>query len=823
MPEPVFDAFDFRFNGGEGIREDQVAGLDEIKQAANNALAEANHNADLLDDLSGDDTSWSDLTEQQVIAGYAFVLSTFGSLRDGDFGGSGDYDGGPGTSFPGISVPRGAPADRLRFTIGGERSFANVTFPGGSTFVIEAVATGAAGDGITVTFTYDSSVPATTAVGSISGRAVTIRLNGAINFTALRNAVSGNSQIANLVRFVNGYSGTSNFGGSNDNRGPYTLAYGGAATYPTATQKWLQIPTPTANPQVTPRSPNLDYYVLVPEADSDTSNQVEVPVETGEPVLVQFGVRHSRLSSVIYNILTDIFEGAGQTQDDDDETITIAGGGPSGGITQTAADARYVRSTVYTPALAAINSRLRGELVGFSQNTTYGGDSDWGKILQFFGSNARTLTLPNLDSAWQGHRFFLNNNASATLTIAPHSTDQINLGGAGNTATLLAGELALVFAANPAPAGNWTVRKIDIGGVQFSAIDKAKLDSVELGATVDQSGTDIVGLLEGLSGNNRLQASAIRGLSSGGAGPYSLQRVDYVDSGSARDIFDSGTASVNEALYGTIYTVDTGGTFTFDIDPDGNYGYGGGTLAFNALSGSSIDVQIEGRTLVTVPEDQFVQIIYEPDGAGAWLVTTQTPFADIQSSLAHKIEHLEEITRGLSIDVVDETWARAGNALTNAGVYVSATALNLTQVRALNNNVWQTRINLSNRSGYVYLRLPHAADNAEGRIAFTHRGGSQTANVANTMWMVGNTADGSTAKFFGFYATRGQTQIITPEITRVEAQVGTGIEEPVFRGGLGVSAWPDTSGTIITITAAQNRTRIAASTATIEGKIYVVT
>ena len=708
MPEQIFDNFEFEFDDGEGIREDQVKGLAAIKLAANAALAEADHNAALLDDISGDDTTWTDVTDQQVIAGYALVLSTFGSLRDGDFGGSGDYDGGPGTAFPGISVPRGAPADRLRFVIGGERSFSNVVFPDGKTFVIEAVATGASGDGITVTFTYDSSVPARTAVGSISGRAVTIRLNGDINFTALSNAVSGSSQIANLIRLRNGYGGTANFGGSNDNRGPYTLAYGGAAAYPASGQKWLKIPTPTANPRVTPRSPNLDYYVLVPEADSDTSNQIEVPVETGEPVRVQFGVRHSRLMSVIYGFLTDIFTGAGQTQDDDAETIDIPGA--SGGITQNAADARYVRETVYTPALAALMARLNGQLTGFNSDTTYAGDADWGKILQFFGTAARTLTLPNLESGWQGHTFWLNNNASATLTITPHSSDQINLGGAGNSVTLLAGEMALVFAANPAAAGNWTVRKVSLGGVAFSAIDKAKLDSVELGATVDQSGSDIVGLLEALTGNNRLAASAVRGL----------------------------------------------------------------------------------------PED-------------------------IGQSLANKVEHLEEITRGLSVDVVDEEWARSTNALTAAGVYVSATALNLTQVRALDDSVWQTRIDLSNQSGYVYLRLPHAADNDLGRIAFTHRNGGRTANIASTLWMVGNTQDGSTAKFFGFYAGRGQTRIVTPDITRVEAQVGTDIEEAVFRGGLGVSAWPDTGGAIVTITAAQNTARVAASTPTIAGKLYVVT
>jgi len=51
---------------------------------------------------------------------------------------------------------------------------------------------------------------------------------------------------------------------------------------------------------------------------------------------------------------------------------------------------------------------------------------------------------------------------------------------------------------------------------RFTDAEKTKLNGVESGATADQTGTEIVGLLEGLSGNARLQASAIRDLPSGG-------------------------------------------------------------------------------------------------------------------------------------------------------------------------------------------------------------------------------------------------------------------------------------------------------------------
>ena len=50
----------------------------------------------------------------------------------------------------------------------------------------------------------------------------------------------------------------------------------------------------------------------------------------------------------------------------------------------------------------------------------------------------------------------------------------------------------------------------------FTAADETKLDGIETGATADQTGAEMVTALEGLSGNARLQASAIRNLPSGG-------------------------------------------------------------------------------------------------------------------------------------------------------------------------------------------------------------------------------------------------------------------------------------------------------------------
>ena len=48
---------------------------------------------------------------------------------------------------------------------------------------------------------------------------------------------------------------------------------------------------------------------------------------------------------------------------------------------------------------------------------------------------------------------------------------------------------------------------------QMSSADKTKLDGVESNATADQTGAEMVTALDGLSGNSRLPASAVKDLS----------------------------------------------------------------------------------------------------------------------------------------------------------------------------------------------------------------------------------------------------------------------------------------------------------------------
>ena len=147
--------------------------------------------------------------------------------------------------------------------------------------------------------------------------------------------------------------------------------------------------------------------------------------------------------------------------------LTLTGGAltanDQNGITQSEGDARYLQLTGSSADLGDADdfrARLRGEIVADNNARTVTA-SDYNKILHFWGSNSNIAwTLPNLDNSQGGTRFFVNNGADNDLTINPHSTDQINRGGAGNGVTLSPGEFGIIWAANPAPAGNWFMRKL---------------------------------------------------------------------------------------------------------------------------------------------------------------------------------------------------------------------------------------------------------------------------------------------------------------------------------------------------------------------------
>ena len=154
------------------------------------------------------------------------------------------------------------------------------------------------------------------------------------------------------------------------------------------------------------------------------------------------------------------------------EPGTVASSGGGGGQTQTQADARYLRLDGVNSDLgdaADIRNRIQGELVAGNNNRNIGA-TDWNKVLHFWGANANVVwTLPNPVQADQGKRFYVNNGADNDLTINPHSSDQINGGGAGNGVTLKPHEFGIMWVANPAAAGNWIFRKLSEVGTPPSA------------------------------------------------------------------------------------------------------------------------------------------------------------------------------------------------------------------------------------------------------------------------------------------------------------------------------------------------------------------
>ena len=90
----------------------------------------------------------------------------------------------------------------------------------------------------------------------------------------------------------------------------------------------------------------------------------------------------------------------------------------------------------------------------------------------------------------------------------------------------------------------------------FTATDETKLDGIEENATADQTAGEIVGLIEGLSGNARLDATSLRNLPSGGgtvaAGPLQANPITARSSaytGSAEQSIDLTDQTRNATYY----------------------------------------------------------------------------------------------------------------------------------------------------------------------------------------------------------------------------------------------------------------------------------
>ena len=141
---------------------------------------------------------------------------------------------------------------------------------------------------------------------------------------------------------------------------------------------------------------------------------------------------------------------------------------------------------------------------------------------------------------------------------------------------------------------------------------KTKLDNIEANATADQTGAEIVGLLEGLSGNSRLQYSAIRGGPSGTGTATEIDGADYTflfyynSNQAVKTNFD------NIRLGATLYITKSGET-TISAQLRGKYRSGNNMLlAFNTADfpkSSGWSVRIDSA----VGQVFFSLVTYESD------------------------------------------------------------------------------------------------------------------------------------------------------------------------------------------------------------------
>ena len=142
-------------------------------------------------------------------------------------------------------------------------------------------------------------------------------------------------------------------------------------------------------------------------------------------------------------------------------------------------------------------------------------------------------------------------NAYDAGWVTPATGSGSGLSQAQVDARIVAGVLAEARAGN---TSRWGKAKLPSDAVytatqRFSAADETKLDSVEAGATADQTAAEVVSLIEGLSGAARLDANALRNLPSGGSGASAFTGLSdtpasYTGEGGKAVVVNSGATAL---------------------------------------------------------------------------------------------------------------------------------------------------------------------------------------------------------------------------------------------------------------------------------------
>ena len=237
------------------------------------------------------------------------------------------------------------------------------------------------------------------------------------------------------------------------------------------------------------------------------------------------------------------------------------GNAPSGGLDQSAVDARIaaLRPVAFT---AADNTKLDG----IEDNAT------------------ADQTPAEITSAIQGR----TGNQRVTISAIRGGLDQNAVD-------------ARVRAVRPeaSPLNQSAVdARISAYGQPFTSAEKSKLGDIEDDATADQTGAEIVSRLEGLTGDNRLAATAVRGIPSG------RHALSIVHSGSATGInLNGGFGSDRRQAPITIRTP------AFDLDDaDHMNGVLLVTAKANVATRSSTNIGFDGEGLQEVTHSAIVQI-----------------------------------------------------------------------------------------------------------------------------------------------------------------------------------------------------------------------
>ena len=149
--------------------------------------------------------------------------------------------------------------------------------------------------------------------------------------------------------------------------------------------------------------------------------------------------------------------------------------------------------------------------------------------------------------------------------------------------------------------------------VKMTAAERSKLAGIEADATADQTAAEIVTGLQGLSGGDRLDASAVRNLPSGGGGVTTTQVRDLIAAATEAEIADlqESLATLEEAVFEFALTL--GPVSTNAVDAHAPVAYALPGVEWSA--GAFTQVTVDSHDPILIADDA-VLALFASSGAG---------------------------------------------------------------------------------------------------------------------------------------------------------------------------------------------------------------